>query len=274
MSRRVHDRSIGLVLPVVRAVTVFGGLWVGLVVASEPALGHATGGTSEPPVTLAAVVALPVVAGLAGGALTGLLPRGVRSRGVVARVTGPLLVALGGAALLDAGVRDPMIAVVGLLVGVATVVASGRRSAGPHAWQTDHARLSAVAIGVHRAVEGLLVGGLYVSGASIGAIAVAGHAFLETAALGGPLLGDRWRAVGTLLAVQAGYVAGVGMGLALAPAAGGTFETVTLAAVGAILLGAGLPEMRIRFASEAATRASGSVGDFRGRATRWLPRTR
>jgi hypothetical protein len=208
-------------------------------------------GVAGPPLGFAVVVGLPAVAGVLGGLLA------VRSRRLVDRATagwlpgvgvGLLLAALGGTFVFAALPTGVTVAVAGGTLGVGVAVAVvGRRSTAA-AGETGHAHLTLGAVCTHRVVEGVVVGALYATGTVVGlfgAVVLAGHAALETGAVGGLYAATtRRRTVAAVLVVQAGYVLGavLGRGMALSIPVG--VRTVTLAVVGGALVAIGVEETR------------------------------
>lgn len=225
---------------------------VGLLVFSTTASAHDGVGIAGPPLGFVAVVTLPALAGLLGGLVV------LRSRHSVGRaatlrrrelVVGLLLVVLGGTFVFAALATGLTVTVVGGIVGVGVAAVVASRGSTPDADSTGHAHLTLGAVCTHRVFEGVLVGALYSTGAAVGlfgAVVLAGHTALETAAVGGLYAGDggRRRAPTAVVAVQAGYVLGalVGLGVTLSIPVG--VRTITLAVAGGVLVAVGLGETR------------------------------
>lgn len=160
---------------------------------------------------------------------------------------GPLLVALGLAAMGSAASRQPGIAGVG--GGLGTVVVWGVLSDGDGPAASDHTVFGAAA--VHRAVEGLTLAAAYVAGsvvALLGALVLAGHVTAGTATLSGVWGVGRLRATGVVLVVQAVFVLGAMATLAVVGGVPELLRIAALAFVGGTLLVVGLVEANLRYA--------------------------
>lgn len=216
----------------------------GLPAVAGTATAHGAVDGVEGPVTFAFVVGLPVVAGLLGG-FGSIRLRNAAAGRAGDRLTrgsfGLLLAGLGVTLALDADVWDRQVAAVGLTVGVVGVAwVAGRGSRVPGCRGHDH--LTVVALGVHRVIEGLLLGALYATGAVVGlvaAVVVAGHAALETAAIGGSLGSrERWARVAVVF-VQVGFGVGAAVGVAVGASVPEPLRVAAPALAGGVLLAVG-----------------------------------
>jgi len=164
--------------------------------------------------------------------------RGVRDW--LALGVGPLLVALGLAAMVTAGETAP--AVAGVVGGVGTVgawaVSTGR----------DGARICPTGLrgaARHRAVEGTALAGAYLAGSAVGvlgAVVLAGHVTATTAAVGGFYGTSRVRTTGRALLLQGGFLVGTVGSLALVGATSPIARPVALALAGGVLVAVGAVE--------------------------------
>jgi hypothetical protein len=101
--------------------------------------------------------------------------------------------------------------------------------------------------------EGVVVGALYSSGSVVGlvgAVILAGHTALETAAVGALYASNRFRAGGAITLVQFSYVAGTVAGLLVVNGVPEALRVAVFALTGGVLLWTG----------GAAMRHSGTVG--------------
>lgn len=226
----------------------------GLVASSATARAHEVGHVvldhGDGAASFIAVLGLPALAGLVGGAAAvrycgrkTSAPTDRLSSGAV----GVLVVGLGIASLFSAMVGHRWLSVAGVIVGVAIALQFQGGETAPEAGRGTHAELALGAISTHRLLEGVLVGTLYAAGAAVGlvgAIALAGHAALETATVGGLYVTTRRRirVAGVIVFVQVGYVVGAVAGLGVAGAVPVSARTFVLAAVGGLLLVVGVNE--------------------------------
>jgi hypothetical protein len=234
--------------PAGRALVAVGG---GTVLAT-PAAAHGVD-VARAGVEFPLVVAGVVGAGLLGGGLA-LAAVGRVPLNPFQGVAVPLLVALlGGGALAGAVARTPTAALVGAGVGVGV----SRWRGVAHANGGDCADATLGAVGLHRTLEGAGLAALYAANAALGlagALLVAGHAAAETAAVGALYApAGRRRAVGAVLAVQAGFAIGAVLGQGVVESAPSGFQVGALALVGSVLLAAGVRETRRRYAATAGT---------------------
>lgn len=224
----------------------------GLVVSSATASAHEFGHGGEHNGAVAAfvvVLGLPIFAGLAGGvaAIRYHNHRGETTGRASSTVVGLLLVGLGAAILLPAVAGHPWLSVAGGTIGAAIAIWIAGTGAIPETGCGNHAELTLGAISTHRVLEGIVLGTLYSTGAAVGlfgAVVLAGHAALETAAVGGLYATDPRRAwtVGAIVLVQAGYVVGGVAGLGVAGTVPASVRTLVLAIVGGALLIVGMNE--------------------------------
>lgn len=227
---------------------------LGLVASSTTArahgAGHAVPGHSDAIAPFLIVLGLPAFAGLAGGVMAVRYRRRVTS-GPSDRhspvAVGLLIVALGIASLLSALEGHSWLLAAGVIFGAVTALRFERGETAFEAGCGNHAELTLGAISTHRLLEGVLVGTLYTAGevvGLVGAIVLAGHAALETAAVGG-LYGTargRIRVVGAIVLVQAGYVVGLIAGLGVLGAIPVSARAFMLALMGGVLLIVGVGE--------------------------------
>jgi len=162
---------------------------------------------------------------------------GVPSR-LVATVSGPLFVLLGGLTLAVAAGQQLGVGLAGLAVGLlAAVGLAGRVSDG------GCATLTVSAIVLHRFVEGVVLGVLFGLAVSVlGVVVLTAHASAESIALGGRSGFRPRQAAGSVVLAGAALVAGTALGggglLAISP----TGQLWTTAAVGGLLLALGVAE--------------------------------
>lgn len=233
-----------------RAASRLGAVVVGVVALSTTASAHGRAEVGGLPVGFVVVVALPVGAGLLGGhlairyRLAGHRAEG-RNRGRLA--VGVLVLVLGVTMVFTASTMDLAIASIG---GTGGALAAAVATVGPNAsarGSSKHAHLTLGAIGAHRLLEGAIVGGLYGIDAVVGlvgALVIAGHTALETAAAGGLYSTRRRRASAAVVFVQLCYVAGAGTGGLLAVSLSESVRVGTLALVGGVLCSSGVAETR------------------------------
>lgn len=214
-------------------------------VGTAAARGAAGGGE---PLKVAIIGGLAVSAGLLAG-LTGVAQQSPEWRWLsldwLKVAVGPLLVALGLAAMVTAAGRHPGIAGVG--GGLGTVAVWGVMSDGIEPAPDDYTVCGAAV--VHRAVEGLILAAAYVAGsvvALLGATVLAGHVTAGTATRSGFYSVGRVRATGTVLVVYAGFVAGSMATLAVVGRVPKPLRLAALAFVGGTLLVVGLVETNIQ----------------------------
>lgn len=230
------------------------GVWTaGLVGLSGTVAAHGPRGHGGEPVAFAVVVGLPVVAGLGGGAIALWRLRANRttpSGHRVGLVLGVTLAVLGVTFAASAVTTSRSLGLAGGAVGAISALWAVRGSGASHGG--CHADLALGAVSIHRLVEGLAIGALYTAGAAvghIGAVFLAGHTALETAAVGGVYATShgRIRAVGAVLLVQTGYAAGAVVGLGVAGALPASARALAIAVAGGALLivGAGEAERSI-----------------------------
>lgn len=246
----------------------------GTVALSATARAHGAGrgalGSGDGAASFLIVLGLPACAGLVGGVVavgscgrSRSEPLARRSGGAV----GLLLVGIGGASLLAAATGHLWVSAAGGFVGGATAMWFDDGDAASEIGCGTHAELTLGAIIAHRLLEGVALGALYTTGAAIGLVAaavLAGHATLETAAVGGLYAGTkrRVRVVGAVVLVQVGYLVGTAVGLEVAGEVPGSANTFVLAVVGGVLLLVGAREAE---RSVAAGRPAGSANDEGGR---------
>lgn len=243
---RRHQRGDGPLLGVWRFVRS-GVRLVGLVVLAGNASAHGGVGGGAIPVTFAVVVGLPVVAGLVGGSAA------IRSRRRARQfeqhvhtsvVLGLVLVVLGVTFVLAAIPRGLPVTIGGVAVG--GVLAGWIARRGPTgSGCTAHAHLTFAAVFAHRVLEGVVLGALYTTGTVVGlvgAVGIAGHTALETAAVGGLFATHSDRARRAVVLVQVGFVVGAGLGLIVAATIPPTVRHVALALAGGVLLVTGAIE--------------------------------
>lgn len=220
---------------------------VALVTIPGVAAAHGSPASDGIDAGFAVVVGLPVVAGLAGGAVA--LGRGRHERSIatghVGRPFGFLLVALGATLVVSALPSSPVLGVAGATGGFcAALVVTHRDALVGH--RCSPADLTVGAVSLHRILEGLALGALYAGGmvaGLAGAVVVAGHAALETAAVGGLYGSYRRRSVIGVALVQVGYVVGAGVGFASSTAVPPSIQAGIAAVAGGFVLGIGVSEI-------------------------------
>ncbi|WP_458188694.1 hypothetical protein [Haladaptatus sp. NG-WS-4] len=224
--------------------------FVALVVGVTPAHAHGTAGHGGAPVTFAVVLGLPIVAGLVGGVVI------VRGRNETHRTEGThpsgvslglLLVILGITFSGTAISRSLSLGIGSGIVGLLSVRLAVNSRTSDRRDHRSHANLSLGAVSTHRLLEGIVLGGLYSSGAAVGllgAVVIAGHTAFETIAVGGLYAPHRLRIAGAVVLVQAGFTVGAIVGVAVSGTVPPSVHTIALALVGGILLGIGLNEAR------------------------------
>jgi hypothetical protein len=156
-----------------------------------------------------------------------------------------LVVVLGAAALALAVTRAATVTLVGLAAGVGVVYFAGDAGVTDCGVCAD-ATLGAVTL--HRGLEGVVLATVYAADAAlglVGALVVAGHAAVETAAVGSlyAAAGGRY-ALAAVVVVQTGFVVGVAGGAGVVDGVSPTAEAGLLALVGGVLLGVGIREGR------------------------------
>lgn len=238
---------------VCRVLGRFGLGVAGLIAFSVPASAHGAGHSVGPTgagTAFAVVLGLPVLAGLVGG-LAAIRYHSLRRMETIntdaSLAVGLLLVGLGGASLIPAVTGHPWLSVVGGVTGAAIAMGLAGERVIPVMGCGTHTNLTLGAISTHRVLEGVVVGTLYSAGAAVGlggAVVLAGHGTLETAAVGGlyATTQRRIRALGAVALVQAGYVVGGIAGLGVAGAVPVSVRTLVLAVVGGALLIVGARE--------------------------------
>lgn len=212
-------------------------------------VGHAVHGPGDDTATFLIVLGLPVVAGLLGGLVAVQYcgrRRPVRPDSLSGGVVGLLITGLGVASLLAVG-GQLWLSVAGAIVGAATARSFENGETGSRPGCGTHAGLTLGTISVHRLFEGVIIGTLYAADAAVGlvgAVVLAGHASLETAAVGGLYAGmqPRISVVGTVGLVQACYLVGTVAGLGVAVAVPPSARTFALAVMAGVLLVVGAGE--------------------------------
>lgn len=240
---------------VCRLFVCLGLFGTGLVGFSATASAHGSGhgvGHDGAAATFAVVLGLPILAGLVGG-IVAIRYRDHRrpepGNRTSSRAVGLLLVGLGAASLLPAVTGHLWLSVAGGTIGAVIALWVAGSGTVPETGCRNHADLTFGAISAHRVLEGIVLGMLYSTGAAVGllsAIVLAGHAALETAAVGGlyATASRRIWTVGAIILVQAGYVVGGVAGLGVAGAVPVSIRTLALAIVGGALLIVGASETK------------------------------
>lgn len=231
-----------------RLVVRLGVVMAGVVGLSGPASAHGPHGYGGEPVTFAVVLGLPIVAGLGGGAFAVRQCRAGRSKPAGSRasvVVGSLLVVLGVSFVATAMTENLSLGITGGAVGVLLALWAaghdGRVNRG------FHAELTIGAVSMHRLLEGVALGALYSSSTAVGllgAVVIAGHAAVETAAVGGLSSQYQHHAVGAVGVVQVGYGVGVLTGIGVATTVPPSVLIGSVALAGGILFGIGVNETR------------------------------
>jgi len=216
---------------------------LGVTLLSTPASAHGEAAAASG-LSFRLVVAGVVLVSLFGGGFalvaSGRLPRSA------GRAALPVVVlALGAAAVALAVTRAPATSLAGLVAGVG-VVYFARGAAISECGTCADAALGAVTL--HRGVEGVVLATIYAADAALGlagAIVVAGHATVETAAVGWLYATDGRRyAFVAVLVVQIGFLVGVAAGAGIVGGVSATVEAGLLALVGGVLLAVGAREGR------------------------------
>lgn len=216
-----------------------------LLLCARPVVAHPGGQPSANGVGLRIVLPVIVGLGLSAGALVALgcaRLADVRRARLLGRAVGPLLIGLGGVAVVAALLQRPVAAVgsgsVGLLAGGAVVARGGCGVC---------ADVTTGAIAVHRFVEGLALAALAVTGASIsvaGVVVLAGHTVVECVAVAGQQARDPLPAVGAVAGILTAFVLGVGVGTVGLGVGVPLPEPLVGAVVGGLLLALGMGELR------------------------------
>ncbi|MFC7046204.1 hypothetical protein ACFQH6_12975 [Halobacteriaceae archaeon GCM10025711] len=216
-----------------------------MLVATGVASAHDThaGGTA---VSFGLVAAASVAVSLgAGVALVAALGPGVGHGRLLGRLVPALLLALGTLSLALA---------VGQAVALALVCAGGGATV---AWVTrgrgvsGHGCADATlgAVFLHRTVEGVLLAGIYAASAAlgvVGAVVLTVHAVAETVAVGSLFShAGRGRALAAMTAIHLGFLAGAAIGLLATTGLPAALDVAVLAAVGGVLLVAGVTELGV-----------------------------
>lgn len=216
---------------------------------------HGAHGTGGEPATFAIVVTLPVVAGLAGGAIIVRQGRASRTNpaGLGAEtVLGVLLVVLGATVAISAVTANPHLGAGGGALGTVAALWATRREATAtrgeatvtHGCEAD---LALGAVSTHRVFEGVALGTLYGAGIAVGllgAIVLAAHNAIETAVVGRLYISGRRRsrAVGAVVLLQAVYTGGALAGLGVSGVVPSSLRLFGLAVAGGALLVVGVGE--------------------------------
>lgn len=194
------------------------------------------------------VVGLAVGTGLLVGLVTVLRGTGDAAvgRARIAGLVGPTLIVLGALAVLTVASRRLLVAGGGLLVGAGLAWGLRWRVGGAHA---DHGTCANTALGavtVHRVVEGVSLASIYATGSAVGlvgAVVLAGHATVETAAVGGLFgLSSRSRGAAAVGVVQAAFLAGALAGAVATAGLSPALGDGAVAVAGSVLLVVGLAE--------------------------------
>lgn len=156
-----------------------------------------------------------------------------------------LLIALGVVALLSAVSQQWILTLGGGVLGGVAAWFGRTHGLSPHGGCAD-AALGAVL--THRAVEGVLVAGVYAASITLGLLGLGlltAHAIAETVAIGGlyaPV--SRGWAIASVVGLQFAFVAGALLGEHVVDAISAATVTTLLAIVGGVLLVAGVTEFR------------------------------
>lgn len=223
---------------------------VGLSLVSVRASAHEGVGHGGTPVAFAVVIGLPVVAGFLGGVGT-ILYRNRTTTNTAHRpasaTLGFLLIALGGTFAVTAVTRNPSLGLAGGTVGILTTLWLVNRNGGEREGCGRHTDLALGGVCGHRAFEGVILGTLYTAGTAVGlagAVAIAGHTALETAAVSGLYASRGLRALGVVVLVQVGYVAGAVFGVGVTGSVPAWAQITSLGLVAGILLITGVDETK------------------------------
>ncbi|MFW5959121.1 MAG: hypothetical protein ACOCQ3_03875 [Natronomonas sp.] len=225
----------------------------GLVALSGTVSAHGGVGDGGTPAAFVVVLGLPIIAGLLGGVmalrrnqltrLVGQYPSGI--------VLGLLLVVLGATFAITAGTERLSITIIAGTVGIISAVGISRRGPSTSPGCSGHAHLTVGAVFAHRVLEGIVLGALYSTGSVVGLVGatiLAGHAALETAAVGGLYASHRLRASSSIVLVQVGYASGIAAGVFITGTIPTPVRIVAIALAGGILLGTGGVELNRSFA--------------------------
>ncbi|WP_238532791.1 hypothetical protein [Halalkalicoccus jeotgali] len=200
---------------------------------------HGTGADHDVGVAFGAVIAGILGIGIAAGTIVLLTGLSLRP-GMLAgfdRVIGIVLILLGVLLAVSAIGEYPLLATAGI-VGGGTVAWSISARIGTH-----HAEVASAALITHRVVEGIVLAAVYLAGSAVGtagALLIAGHAALETAAIAGLYVATERGSVRALIAIvllQVGFGIGIVGGTLLALAVSTSLQvTVMAAGAGALLV--------------------------------------
>lgn len=233
---------------------------VGFSLVSAPVSAHEGINHDGVSVAFVVVLGLPVFAGFLGGVVT------IRYRNRTTTATGGhrasaglgiLLIALGGTLVIMAATKNPSLGLAGGSVGMLTTLWLANRDGRARRGCGRHTDLALGGVCIHRALEGVILGGLYTAGAAVGlvgAIVIAGHTALETAAVSGLYVPRNLRALGAVVLVQGTYIAGAVVGVGVTGSVPVWAQVTSLGLVAGILLVVGVDETRH------STLALGSVG--------------
>lgn len=184
----------------------------------------------DAPMTIGAVLAISVIAGLSIGGTIVVVEtrRWQRIPDGIGRSFGPVLVMVGLTYAVPAVQESVIQSAIGGLGGGIAIWLLSTRTRGRH-----HVTGTVSAILVHRIVEGVILAAGYLAGSTVGlvgALIIAGHASIESAAVGGFAASEGWvRAIIAVLIVQVGFVAGAIVGSTTVVAYPGQFHVFLLA---------------------------------------------
>ena len=250
-SSRMWPRPASLIAVAVALVVI--SFWSTVVAAHEP---NANTTIGEHAVPFVAAIGISATIGLSIGLLAVLRCRrqctdAHPDHGPVSRLdVTALLVVLGMVALLSALTQQWSLALVGGVVGGVLTWLGRDHGVSPHGGCAD---VALGAILAHRTVEGALVASIYAASAALGLLGITlltVHMLAETIAVGGlyaPV--SRWWGIGSVVAVQLGFVGGAIAGSFLTGVLSAAVTTTLLAAIGGVLFVAGITEFRMIFAN-------------------------
>lgn len=220
-----------------------------LVVESAAASAHGEVGHAGPEMAkapFAVLLGLPVTVGLVGGIVSARYRSGGPSDVAGHRhgsLTSLVSIGLGAVFVLSAVSRGLSLAVVGVACGILAVRWVAARAETKGLVCGSPADLTLGAVSGHRLLEGVVVGAFYASGSAVGVLAalvVAGHTAVESAVIGRVYAPCASRAVGGVVLIHAGYLAGATVGMVAGIQVPGPLQVISLGIAGGVLIVVGV----------------------------------
>lgn len=239
MSERTRRTAGSAALVRVTALVSIGVLCTPALVRAHGGVDHGVG------VSFGVVVAAALGVGIAAGVVVLLTGISLRARMLAGfdRGIGVVLVVLGVTLAVSAVGEYPLLATAG--------IGGGGLVAWSVAARTDahHADVTFVALATHRVIEGIALAAVYLAGSAVGtvgALLIAGHVALETAAVAGLYVTTGRGPVRALVAIgllQVGFGVGIAGGALLAIAVPTGLQVAVVAAGAGALLVVGNAEI-------------------------------